>query len=76
VYVNFYIIRQVAKSVPPIDQDNMVVFGFGYGGYVATMALSRPDSPFMCGAAAAPVATFTLHSKWAGQAKYKDLVFL
>jgi dipeptidyl aminopeptidase/acylaminoacyl peptidase len=42
------------------DPDKMVMFGYSYGGFAATAAVVRPNSPYRCAIAGAPVADLTL----------------
>ncbi|CAG0924985.1 unnamed protein product, partial [Notodromas monacha] len=57
-----HVATHLSRTVSIIDGDNMVILGLGYGGYVATMALARASSPFACGAAVAPITTFSLYN--------------
>lgn len=42
------------------DPDKMVMFGYSYGGFAAVAASVRPNSPYRCAIAGAPVADLTL----------------
>lgn len=42
------------------DSDKMVIFGYSYGGFAAAAATVRPNSPYRCAIAGAPVADLTL----------------
>jgi pimeloyl-ACP methyl ester carboxylesterase len=37
------------------DPDKMIIFGYSYGGFAAAAAAVRPDSPYRCAIAGAPV---------------------
>ena len=39
----------------PILQDRIAIFGYSYGGFAAAAATVRPNSPFQCAIAGAPV---------------------
>jgi len=47
------------------DPDRLVIFGYSYGGFAAAAAAVRPDSPFRCAVAGAPVTDLTrLGNRW------------
>lgn len=47
------------------DPDRLVIFGYSYGGFAAAAATVRPDSPFRCAIAGAPVTDLTrLGNRW------------
>jgi dienelactone hydrolase len=37
------------------DENRLVIFGYSYGGFAAAAAVVRPDSPYRCAIAGAPV---------------------
>ncbi|CAG0878677.1 unnamed protein product, partial [Darwinula stevensoni] len=47
-----------------LDSRSMVIWGSGYGGYVAAMSLTREASPFRCAAALAPISSFSLYDAY------------
>lgn len=47
------------------DPDRLAIFGYSYGGFAAAAATVRPDSPFRCAIAGAPVTDLTrLGNRW------------
>lgn len=49
------------KSLPYVDGERIGVTGFSYGGYMALMMLTAPDSPYKAGVAGAPPTDWTLY---------------
>ncbi len=41
------------------DPDRLAIFGYSYGGFAAAAAVVRPDSPYQCAIAGAPVTDLT-----------------
>ncbi|NNK50191.1 MAG: S9 family peptidase [Xanthomonadales bacterium] len=49
------------------DSGRVAVFGYSYGGFAAIAATVRPDGPFKCAIAGAPVADLArLNTSWSG----------
>lgn len=47
------------------DANKLVIFGYSYGGFAAVAAVVRPNSPYQCAIAGAPVADLTkLGNSW------------
>lgn len=47
------------------DPDRIAIFGYSYGGFAAAAATVRPDSPYQCAIAGAPVTDLTrLGTSW------------
>jgi dipeptidyl-peptidase-4 len=46
---------------PYVDAARIGIWGWSYGGYMTSMALTRPGSPFKAGIAVAPVADWWLY---------------
>jgi dipeptidyl aminopeptidase/acylaminoacyl peptidase len=47
------------------DPNKLVIFGYSYGGFAAVAAVVRPNSPYQCAIAGAPVADLTkLGNNW------------
>lgn len=61
--------RDLVKRLPFIDEDNMGVWGWGYGGYVAIQLLAKDQEGegekrlFKCGIAVAPITKWEFHSE-------------
>ena len=49
------------KTLPFVDPRRIGVSGFSYGGYMALMLLTVPNSPFAAGVAGAPPTDWTLY---------------
>lgn len=49
------------QSLPYVDADRLCLCGWSYGGFQTIMTMSRPDSPFRCGIAIAPVTDWRLY---------------
>lgn len=47
------------------DPEKMMIFGYSYGGFASAAAVVRPNSPYQCAIAGAPVADLTrLGNSW------------
>jgi dienelactone hydrolase len=47
------------------DSERLVIFGYSYGGFAAAAAVVRPDSPYQCAIAGAPVTNLArLGNRW------------
>ena len=47
------------------DPENMLMFGYSYGGFASAAAVVRPNSPYKCAIAGAPVTDLTrLGNSW------------
>ena len=56
--------RFVRDTFMFVDKERVAVWGKGYGGYLATKALSDLSGVFTCGAAVAAVSDWRYHSKY------------
>lgn len=65
------VVRYLKENLHFIDEKRIVIWGWNYGGFVSTMALSRDvDSLFTCGIAVAPV------TKWEHYSTSFTLLFI
>ena len=53
--------RQMAQQIEWVDDKNIGVFGWSYGGYLASRAVLEERSPFAAAVAVAPVTDWTLY---------------
>lgn len=49
------------KSLPFVDADNIGIFGWSYGGYMALMTVMQAPEDFAAGVSVAPVTDWTLY---------------
>lgn len=57
-------IRKLTHLLPYIDEHNVAIWGWSYGGFAAGMALAQDDSQvFKCAASVAPVTDWTYYGK-------------
>ena len=49
------------QSLPYVNADRLCLCGWSYGGFQTLTTMSRPDSPFRCGIAIAPVTDWRLY---------------
>ena len=59
------------KSLPYVDQDNMGIFGWSYGGYMTTSLMTKHNSTFNAGVAGGPVMDWKYYEVMYGE-RYMD----
>lgn len=59
-----FINRKLTQLLPYIDEKNVAIWGWSYGGFAAGMALAQDNSHvFKCAASVAPVTDWTYYGK-------------
>lgn len=62
--VLFIIHSKLTELFPFIDEKNVAIWGWSYGGYVAGMALAKDDKKVLkCAASVAPVTDWIYYGK-------------
>lgn len=55
--------RYLQEQLHFIDKRRLAVWGWSYGGFIATMLLSNEQKIFNCGVAVSPVVSWKLYGK-------------
>ncbi|UYV66491.1 hypothetical protein LAZ67_4001859 [Cordylochernes scorpioides] len=55
------VVRYLKNSLPFVDSEKILIWGWGYGGYVAATALAMDGSSLHCALAVAPITSWFYH---------------